>query len=267
MTTEQQTILWHRYNSFRKKKVALYVPAVYKALKAQIKFFADTHSIDNIPFAPFEPVIKDIYLDVGRLWAHQSYLSVMGNTGLRKSSFLNLQTKRMPIGFNEDFINAILQYFQLKLLNEAVIPITQTTRDWIRQVLNEGIEQGKGIDEIVQEIIKSDIPRIRANVIARTEIMKAANYGEQLGSDKTGLQTNKIWIAVRDKRTRHDHSNVDGQIVPDGKPFNVGGYEMQRPGVGVADNGIKIPAKEVVNCRCTVGRKVLRGANGLPLRA
>jgi len=98
--------------------------------------------------------------------------------------------------------------------------------------------------------------------------MKAANLGEQLGSDKTGLQTNKVWISIRDNRTRFDHINADNQTVPDGQPFivGVGQYKMQRPGDSTSADGRKVPASEVCNCRCCVGRKVMRDERGLPVR-
>lgn len=262
------TQLWNQYNTFRNRKVKQYVPAVYKALQTQLQYFADTGNYEMIPMEPVATVIKDIYMDAGRNWAHQTYLNVLRDVGL-KSPHLNYQTKRRaPIGYNEDFINSILEYFQLQLLNDAVLPISSTTKDWIRKSLSDGIAEGQSIDEIVNEILASGITLNRANVITRTEIGKAANYGEQLGTDKTGLATNKVWISVRDNRTRRDHVTVDNQVQPDGKPFIVGfeQYEMQRPGVSKSDDGRKIPAKEVVNCRCVVGRKVLRGKDGLPLR-
>jgi len=97
--------------------------------------------------------------------------------------------------------------------------------------------------------------------------MKGANAAEQIGSDKTGLQTNKIWISVRDDRTRFHHLEVDNQVRPDGKPFDVDGYQMQRPGDGKSADGRRVPANLICNCRCVVGRQVLRDSKtGLPLR-
>jgi|ERR1044072_1182510 hypothetical protein len=270
MTPAQQDNLWHKYNAFRKRKATQFVPVVYKALKAQLQFFKENRNLDLLPMQPVADAVKSIYLDAGRLWAHESYLNVMRQAGLRKSFFVTMQYKaRMPIGFNEDFINSILQYFELRLLNDAVLPITQTTRDWILQSLNKGIEEGLGIDEIVQQIMRSDITRVRANTIARTEIGKAANYGADLGAEKTGLLFNDVWISVRDHRTRRDHRDADNQVVPHGEPFVVGAerYLMLRPGDSKSQDGRKVPAKEVVNCRCVKGHRPIRGANGLPLRA
>ncbi len=257
MTNAEQTEYWYKYNRFTKSKFNTFYPSVKAALKSQIDFFAKTRNIDLIPMQPIADAIRPLYVEVGRLWAHTAYVS------------LRQQKARQPIGFNEEMIQRILSYFQLELLNSAVIPITETTQDFIRDQLSRGIAEGLSIDEIVDQIVKSDITIIRARLITRTEIAKAANVAEQFGVEKTGLRTNKIWIAARDNRTRNDHLHADGQTVADGQPFIVGAekFKMQRPGVSKSDDGRNIPAKEVVNCRCVVGRKVLRGSNGLPLRA
>jgi hypothetical protein len=260
--------LWRQYNTFRLRKAKQHEPSVYKALQAQLRFFAETRNVDAIPMQPVADMVRKIYLDAGRLWAHQSYLNVLKEAKLKKP--LPAQ-KKMPIGFNEEFINSILSYFRTQLLSEAVIPITETTKDWIRKQLTIGIEQGLGIDAIVAEMLHAPITRVRAELISRTEVMKAANLGEQIGVEKTGLQTQKEWIAIRDDRTRHDHNMVDGNVVDDGEAFTVGIYKMQRPGSDVLTKaGDKVTgsaaAAEVCNCRCCIGRKVLRGKNGLPLR-
>mgnify|MGYP000148997754 FL=1 len=236
---------------------------VYRALQAQIRSFIDAGisyaNIDIIDTQPIVDAIRKIYTSTGTLWAHQAYLSVRRQAGAKA---------RSPIGFNEYIVNEILQYFRLRLLNEAVAPITDSTKTFIRRVLDRYALTGIDIEDITDELTKSDLTRVRAKLIARTEIMKASNVAEQFGVDKTGLQTQKIWIAAQDNRTRNDHRNVDGQTVADGAAFTVGveGYLMDGPGDGTSADGRKVPAKEICNCRCVKGRKVLRGANGVPLK-
>lgn len=263
MNQSEQNLHWHSYNRFLRRKEAEFAPKIYKALQQQIQTFIDSGitntNIEFIDSAPIAEVIKNLYTSTGTLWAHQAYLSVRRLAGIKA---------RSPIGFNEDIINQILQYFQLRLLNEAVAPITDTTKEWIRTVLSRNILVGNGIDDIVDEILNADITKVRARLIARTEVMKAANVSEQFGVDKTGLQTNKIWISALDNRTRRDHLTVNGQTVPDGGNFTVGveKFLMDGPGDGSSADGRKVPAKEICNCRCVKGRKVLRGTNGVPLK-
>ncbi|QSM01217.1 MuF-like minor capsid protein [Microbacterium phage NoodlelyBoi] len=58
----------------------------------------------------------------------------------------------------------------------------------------------------------------------------------------------KQWVARQDERTRHTHAAADGQRVPVGQPFSVGGASLQHPG------DRRGPAGETINCRCvTIG--------------
>ena len=90
---------------------------------------------------------------------------------------------------------------------------------------------------------------MRATTIARTEVISAYNasavtVASQLPPDVVGGQE---WIATHDGRTRPAHSDADGQVVPIGAPFVVGGQLMAYPG---DPNG---GASNTVNCRCAVG--------------
>jgi len=206
-----------------------------------------------------------LYSITGRQWATFTFYSVLKDAGVKYQEPA-IRIKRMgAIGLNEEFVQAILDFFRTDLFN-TVTNITETTRVFIREQVALGIEQGLSLDEIINNMLTSDINRMRAALIARTETTKAANEAEQIGTDKTNLQTRKEWISVRDHRTRHDHITVDGSIVPDGKPFNVGGYLMLRPGANKTTDGQRVPAKEVCNCRCVIGRIVLKDKHGLPLR-
>ena len=91
-------------------------------------------------------------------------------------------------------------------------------------------------------------------MIARTETVTASNGAAILAAKDTGLALDKQWISVRDKRTRHSHRNEDNTTVSIDEPFSVGneGAKMMHPGARTQPNGLKVPAKEVINCRCTV---------------
>lgn len=257
--------LWHDYNNFRKRKVKQFAPSIYKALQAQIKYYIETQDLVNLPQAPMQEALSELYTETGRQWAMQTYYSILKDAGVKHTTPAVMVKRNAAFGLNEDFVNAILEFFRTDLFN-TVTNITETTRNQIRQIVEEGVQQQLSLDQIINNLLSSDITKNRAALIARTETMKAANYGEQAGANRTGLQTRKEWISVRDHRTRHDHINVDGSIVPDDKPFNVGGYLMMRPGSDKTTDGQRVPAREICNCRCCVGRVVLRAKNGLPLR-
>ena len=260
--------LWNDYNNFRKRYAVKYAPAIYKALQVQIKYYIATKDLVNLPQNQLQATLMSLYKEVGRIWAANTYYNVLKDAGIKKPVQQPFSFKRNgAIGLNEEFIQAIIDFFNVDLFN-TVTNITETTRNFIREQVAQGIQQQLSLDEIINNMLTSDINKTRAALIARTETMKSANAAEQIGADKTGLKTNKVWISVRDHRTRHDHITADNQVQPDGKPFIIGNeqFQMQRPGASKSDDGRRIPGKEVINCRCVVGRKVLRGANGLPLR-
>src|SRR6478736_465735 len=258
--------LWNSYNKFTLRKAKQFAPSIYKAIQAQIKYYTETQDLTNLPQQAMQQVLSEVYKETGRQWAANTYYRILNDAGIKHSSVPQLQIKRRgAIGLNEQFVQAILDFFATDLFN-TVTNIKETTRNFIRQTVEQGIQDQLSLDEIINNLLSSDITKNRAALIARTETGKAANAAEQIGTDKTGLQTRKEWIAVRDFRTRHDHINIDGKIVPDGEPFNVGGYMMLRPGAVKTTDGLRVPAKEVCNCRCCIGREVLKDKHGLPLR-
>ena len=109
------------------------------------------------------------------------------------------------------------------------------------QVMNERQAQ-----RILRKKFKH-ISVVNAKRIIRTESVNAANYATNQSAidifGKDNLQ--KEWIATRDRRTRYEHIEADGQIVNMDENFVVGGQRLERPGdpSGYAWN--------VINCRCT----------------
>jgi hypothetical protein len=100
---------------------------------------------------------------------------------------------------------------------------------------------------------------LRAMTIARTEALRAANYGNLAGMrrfldahpDSTVIKT---WKATEDERTRETHRELDGrQVLGIDTPFLTSTGDIIRwPHDDTA------PASQVCNCRCTLQFVVLR---------
>jgi GNAT superfamily N-acetyltransferase len=125
------------------------------------------------------------------------------------------------------------------------------TEAWtaIRSELVAGFAAGESIDDLSARLRGvSEISQRRARTVARTEVIGASNAGAMAGASTfPELQPEtKTWLATSDARTRPTHQTANGQTVPFDKPFDVGGYSMMQP------HALGAPAKEVVNCRCTV---------------
>lgn len=264
MTQSDKTVYSRKYTRFHRSKVKQWQPVVKRALDEQLRYFAATGDVNTIPVDPMLRTLNALHTNVGRLWAYEAWRSVMQQARQRKGVIVSRETKRAPIGLNQEFINALIDYFRTEGLNQAV-RITETTKEFIREQLARYAQEQLSLDEVVQLILQSGITKSRATNIARTESTIASNIGESIGVEATGLQTNKIWMAINDHRTRRHHIEVDNQVRPSGKPFDVDGYQMQRPGSSNSDDGRKIPARLICQCRCIVGREVLYGKDGLPL--
>ena len=112
---------------------------------------------------------------------------------------------------------------------------------------------------------------MRARRIARTETVTAANGAAMIYAQNSGNEMEKIWIAVKDNRTRHDHRQIDGNRQSIEEPFTLvspkyGDVFMMQPGVRQQSNGLPVPAAEVVNCRCTVAFRAKRDSQGRIIR-
>ena len=81
----------------------------------------------------------------------------------------------------------------------------------------------------------------------RTEVNTVGNLALLLAAANGGKRF-KRWKTFGDSKVRPTHRESGGQVVPIEKPFNVGGYSMMFPG----GSSLGAPAKEIVNCRCSV---------------
>lgn len=88
----------------------------------------------------------------------------------------------------------------------------------------------------------------KARRIARTEAHGAVEAGQYASAQERatadGIAMYARWLATDDTRTRTSHRVADGQVVPLGGKFRVGGWLLSRPGDPTA------PPSLTINCRC-----------------
>lgn len=114
--------------------------------------------------------------------------------------------------------------------------------------LGEGIPKISDRVDLILSSTQSERWPNRATVVARTETIGALNAGRfdafQVVSAEGPME--KLWLATSDTRTRETHREADGQRVPVGDVFSVGGFGLAFPGDPTG------PAQEVIQCRCTM---------------
>jgi hypothetical protein len=106
------------------------------------------------------------------------------------------------------------------------------------------------VDNVLSRTASERWPN-RATVIARTETIGALNASRwdafsAVAEAEPDVAFEKMWLATDDRRTRPTHDAADGQRVPLGSVFLVGGFPLAFPG---DPSG---PPQEVIQCRCTL---------------
>lgn len=255
--TRQQRIRQNEALRLKYEK-AFYGP-IKKALKKQLSSFTSDlqqygkdRAIANMDLQLWNkelaPIINQLYVNAGLAKANQT----LGEL----KRLPKVQKKRTSFGYNEEWTQQILKYFESNLFNKVVLPISDTTKDYILQIISKGTDEGWSIQQMVDEIERTDYLDGRVRRILRTESNRAINYGNELAMDKFEFKVQKRWVAVHDNRTRHAHLAADGQTVDQDGVYNVGGEQMEFPGDPNASGA------NTINCRCFSEVVAMRDENG-----
>lgn len=142
------------------------------------------------------------------------------------------------------------------LIHDKADSIANTTHDRLDSILTDALAAGSTaalLDALHatydQWTGSDDTGGSRSDVIGTTEGNGAWGMGQQdavtTASDAYGVTGTQTWNAVMDARTRPEHADANGQTVPLGETFSVGGEDLDYPGSG-GDAGNNI------NCRCFI---------------
>lgn len=242
-----------RFNRFQKSRERFFAPKLNTALKSQYKQFTDNvgqqgyAAIDRITSTGIMRVIRNLYMDAGINYGARIRAD-FNKQGLYKKEL----KARLPMGFSGHMAKLIAEYFLTDILSTSE-GITQTTKDLISQVFTDAYTQGLGIDDLIKQLENTELSRIRARLIARTETVTAANRGAMFVAKETGLTLNKEWLSANDSRVRFHHREENGQVIGVDELFTVGPDLMQCPGDRGGHNGQpKVSAANICNCRCSV---------------
>jgi len=262
MTASEQNKYWLNWSRFQQKYEKYFEKKFTQALQAQVKAYIKTQDIMSLPVFPIYDTLVQLYKTVGPAWAREA----------RRESFkYDDSFTGGQLGFNERIVQLMQQYYGIDLLNDSNL-MTAYSRQVIMKVLADAAQTGASFDDIVKQLLKHpEFNAMRARRIARTETVTYANGAAMIYAQNSGNEMEKIWIAVRDNRTSHDHNQVNGQTKPIDEAFSLvnakyGEINMMQPGVRSQPNGLNVPALEVVNCRCTVAFRAKRDRNGRIIR-
>jgi len=155
--------------------------------------------------------------------------------------------RSMKLVVDFDLTNPAVQQAIEEVLWQFTDEVTQTTQDALARLIAQAAEEGWSIPKLSDEISElfSGFKGPRAEVIARTEIIKAFNLGTHYSYLQSGMGL-RGWLATLDNRARDTHMATHGQERPMGEPFDVGGQMLMYPGDPSGS------AWNTINCRCTI---------------
>lgn len=223
-----------------------------RALKAQANEYLDQVK-DNglseeytISAEPIEKAMRNVYQRVMTQFARDTYNDLIKDAQKTQTNW-------------EEIVN---RWFTSSVIDLSDL-MTDTTAKSVRQIVKEAIVEGKSIREFQNDLMASySVSERRAELIGRTEIIRASNAGSLLGAEETGIPMNKYWLATRDNRTRglnpkdiFDHYSMDENMgISLDQAFNVSGEYLQHPVDFRGSPG------NTINCRCTLTYEVIEEA-------
>lgn len=162
---------------------------------------------------------------------------------------------------------SLMQDFITTRIAGRITDVTQTTRKRIAVLIERGINEGLGADEVARMIRKDrGFNQNRSLAIARTETITSANQGKYLAAISSPFVKMKKWLPTNDSRTRLSHKDfLDRPFVEMEQLFfvaNAQGFleEARYP----CDSTLS--ASNTVNCRCIIVFKNKLDSNGLPIK-
>jgi uncharacterized protein with gpF-like domain len=270
MNGKQRKDYWLKVQRLRLTLENKYNDAVIKSIQGQFKKFARDIKIYGTSGAisrlGLEAWNKELYKVFEQLYRESAVL--FGNATYRALK-IQANQKADTFGFNREWTNEVLKFLATKGF-ELVSLITKTTKDKLISIVQQGVNEGLGVEDIVNLILADDTigyAAFRAKRIVRTEVMRASNIAAMNGAKSHGFEVDKQWISARDSRTRRipadefDHVELDGVIVGFDEPFTSTGKKGE-PVVAMQPGDLSAPAGFTINCRCAVGFIPKRDNNG-----
>ncbi len=242
MGSQSRETYWKAFETKRLSHERYGTLRIAKGLQDQIQTILDTLPEAGAPalLAGLDQFLKTAPLE-------QAYQDLYGRVGadFARTSFSDLSGKSQKA--EDDWIE-FMRNFAINEAGTRIQSVSNVTLTRVRRVLQDGIDRGLGIEEIAANMERSNaVNRIRARVIARTEIVSASNRGSKLGAESTGLTLEKYWIVTPDGRERETHSAAASQSpIAKDEMFIVGGHEADLPG------DPNLPPEESIQCRCSV---------------
>lgn len=220
------------------------------SLRANGAHYTRNHLFTMIHVEPVSNMMKQIYLK-------SAYTQAKYVGGYIKQNRVK-KFRTFGVSLN-DLAPVIDQYFEIYLLRQSALPITETTRKVIIKHLLDEVDSGVSLEDAIKNFtdlaITGGTPNAvsRAVRIARTESTKALSLGGLIGAYMTGVDVDKNWITNHDNRVRgvpnydapYPHTELDRSMASLFDSF-YNGEDIRFPGDPEAS------IENTINCRCAM---------------
>lgn len=221
---------------------------IVKRIEAFPPVEADTKSLKRAPL-PYDPsfylpdpndLLDEVLTGHGRIY--QALVERFGEAAAKSIA--------KQVGKTVAFDNGTPQLLSMVERDSVRIAESTThTLDGLRVNLGQGLAEGETMRDLIDRI-EGEIGHTKADRIARTEAISAANSGTIEGFRQAGVEKEE-WLSSRDAYVRFSHEHADGQVREVNDLFDLvdekGRHsQLQYPGDPMG------PPWEVINCRCTL---------------
>lgn len=160
----------------------------------------------------------------------------------------------LGVGGNIDITTEFASRYLVEYGGTLIKGINETTREALMKTLSEGFDQGESVAKLSKRVrdVFDQADKNRAELIARTETIKATNAATVEAYRQSQVVVGKEWLTERDNRTCPFCQELDGKVVAlnanyfnKGDSLTVGGQTLNFNFTDVGEP----PAHG--NCRCT----------------
>jgi len=131
----------------------------------------------------------------------------------------------LQMGIDLDLLNPKIRTVLDKYTASEVTQIDETTRSTIKRIIDQAVENGKGVPETAREINDqfTMFGKVRSKLIAHNEIAQVYSQAEMMSYRESGVvKGKKWWTANDDKVSQGCYDNQQQGVIPLGKSFQSG---------------------------------------------
>lgn len=177
----------------------------------------------------------------------------------KQESLLESILKPLWVETYDKGVEAVISTYRIPAINQPALTsvaklrggqritrVTQTTKDKIAKIVLDGLGQGKGHQELTEEIMdEMNTSAARARTIAAQECNTSLLAGNFDMAQRGGFSF-KTWHITNAGKARDTHRELNGKTVPITEPFvTAKGNKLMMP----CDPDCSV-AEETVNCHC-----------------